>query len=89
MYISRLERDDRALEFSPGQVPNSDRRVVPGPWLLPKENFGSGSIALVLRGWGPREIKPRRSWRFTSSKLSFETVGSVPIGWCPYGCEGP
>jgi len=62
MYISRLERDGHALELSPGRMPNSDRRVVSGPWVLPKEKFGSGSVALVLRGWGPREIRLRRSW---------------------------
>ncbi|HVM78917.1 MAG TPA: DUF1127 domain-containing protein [Stellaceae bacterium] len=30
--------------------------------MAPQGNLGLGSAALALRGWRPREIKPRQSW---------------------------
>jgi len=37
------------------------RREVCEPFMAPQGNFGLGAVALTLRGWRPREIKPRRS----------------------------
>jgi len=56
-----LERSQDTRRAPRKPTPSSAWREVCEPYMSPQGNLGPGSAALALRGWRPREIKPRRT----------------------------
>jgi len=62
MYIKPLTRDYDTPDSSREEVPISAWRGQTAPPAAPRRNLGPSAIGLILRGWGPREIRPSRDW---------------------------